>query len=451
MSGETAAAGSASAPSHRRGHGSSLPAWILLDAEGSMESRRNAMTAVGETRNKLSIEMSLWPAPPPLPSKLFVFCPGATLPDHPQVLSVADDLILLRVAVAGRGIMLDDCDYFVYRAVADPERRSLELIPHPQPDTFRDAVVGILPRGGGDLYTVAALVATMDDEYILRRFDSEAGCWTSMAVSMEAPRREFPVEIPDKCRRLRHHITTTVITLGGEAGTMGWVDLWSGILLYDLLGEDQDRRTMRHIPLPLPMHAINSKAKLRCPDTLRGIAAFMNHGRASLKLAELQISSQRLAHTDIETGWPAFAVDGWSITTWSNTKMAGLYEDWNEEFTVHASEIKISETVGLQLRKSGLLQHKPSQDGEATVELALQNVPVCEPTPSLVVEEDVVYLMARTKFMHPKAWVLAVDMRNNALLGVAEFGTESGLHDDAAYRTGTISKYMSLSTTSGNF
>jgi len=27
--------------------------------------------------------------------------------------------------------------------------------------------------------------------------------------------------------------------------------------------------------------------------------------------------------------------------------------------------------------------------------------------------EDVVYLMARVKFLHPKSWVLAIDMKNN--------------------------------------
>jgi len=41
---------------------------------------------------------------------------------------------------------------------------------------------------------------------------------------------------------------------------MGWVDLWSGILLYDLLrdgeGDQDGRPTLRHMPVPVPMHAI---------------------------------------------------------------------------------------------------------------------------------------------------------------------------------------------------
>lgn len=49
--------------------------------------------------------------------------------------------------------------------------------------------------------------------------------------------------------------------VGGKAGTVGWVDLWSSILLYDLLRDDpkhhQDGRpTLRHMPVPMPMHAI---------------------------------------------------------------------------------------------------------------------------------------------------------------------------------------------------
>jgi hypothetical protein len=74
---------------------------------------------------------------------------------------------------------------------ADPTRQSLALIPHSKPDCFRDRDVGVLPRGG-DLYTIATLLATGDDQYELLRFDSEVGTWVSKAVSLAAPRRSFP-------------------------------------------------------------------------------------------------------------------------------------------------------------------------------------------------------------------------------------------------------------------
>ena len=41
----------------------------------------------------------------------------------------------------------------------------------------------------------------------------------------------------------------TVIAIGGERGSVGWVDLWQGILIYDVL---LDNDSLRYIPLPLP-------------------------------------------------------------------------------------------------------------------------------------------------------------------------------------------------------
>ncbi|RCV14019.1 hypothetical protein SETIT_2G393600v2 [Setaria italica] len=240
------------------------------------------------------------------------------------------------------------------------------------------------------------------------------------------------------------------IAVGGEAGTMGWVDLWGGILFYDLLRQDRDGPALRHIPLPLPSDIVAIKdlkgVKLNCPESRPRVFSLIKDGKACLKLANLQSTSERLPYTDIETGWPAFAVHNWAITVWSNTEISGSYED----LTVRDSDIKISNEVRLQLQKSGLLHRKPSRDEERdVVEVSLQNLVVSEPNVSLNGEEDVVYVMAATKFMDRKGWVLGIDMRSSTLLGVAEFGAEyvSGF----SYRPGTISKYMNPSTTPGNY
>ena len=56
-------------------------------------------------------------------------------------------------------------------------------------------------------------------------------------------------ESPEDCY---FRTPTKVIALGGDRGTIGWVDLWHGILIGDLLtsgGDDDD--VLRFIPLPL--------------------------------------------------------------------------------------------------------------------------------------------------------------------------------------------------------
>ncbi|CAD6335563.1 unnamed protein product [Miscanthus lutarioriparius] len=351
---------SAASSSRRRRHRKSFPPWILLNNEGYIGSRPNATTAVREGRDNLAFEASILPAQPPLPSNLFVHCPSLKLPRPSLILSTSQDLLLFRVPVAvgppSSTVAFNDCDYFVYRAGGVTRPPSLTLIPDPNPNIFHVAL-GVLPRGG-DL-----------NEYELQRFDSEAGRWTSKSVWLDAPKRAFPVKIPVNARRLNYHLTTTMITLGGEAGTIGWVDLWSGIQLYDLLHDHQDnsRPTIRHMPVPLPMHAITCNrgagAKLGCPRAHRGITVATNkRGKTFLKFADLQTIGGRLPYNDIETQLPAFEVDDWIVTTWSNMEMAGLFEDWHKEFTVRGSEIKISDAMRAELLSSGLLHRKPTRD-----------------------------------------------------------------------------------------
>nr|CAB3458642.1 unnamed protein product [Digitaria exilis] len=312
---------------------------------------RNATTAATVTSNSLPIEVSLELAPPPLPSTLAVYFPGADPgAAHSKILFAGDDLVLLRVSSRRRtATPLKNFDYFVYRAGAGArhERRpsSLTLIPNPEPGGFfvRDGALGVLPRGGGGLYTIAALLVTGVDEYELRRFDCEVGRWVSMAVSLESPRRPFPSNF--RARRPRHHGTSMAIT----PGTMGWVDLWGGILFCDLLREDRDRPVLR-LSGTYHCHCRLTSLRLKIRRSRRRVFSLIKNGKAWLELADLQMTSEHLPYTDIETGWPAFAVANWAIT----------------------------------LLKSGLLQRKPSRDEEEdVVEIALHNLVVFEPNVSL--------------------------------------------------------------------
>jgi hypothetical protein len=72
----------------------------------------------------------------------------------------------------------------------------------------------------------------------------------------------------------------------------------------------------------------------------------------------------------------------------------------------------------------------------------LQNLSIYQPTPSIT-GENVVYLVAREKFSHPKAWILAVDMKNEGRVqSAAYFGIRQYFGLDVIYCPSRISKYM---------
>ena len=67
---------------------------------------------------------------------------------------------------------------------------------------------------------------------------------------------------------------------------------------------------------------------------------------------------------------------------------------------------------------------------------------VCQPTLSLSDDDDLVYFMTKAKSMDGKAWVIAVDMKNNTLQGVDEFVAERTIGVDFGYMHSRISKYL---------
>jgi hypothetical protein len=178
---------------------------------------------------------------------------------------------------------MSESDYFIYGLAAGPGPGglpSLRKIPKHPADCFNKCEVALLPHG--DDFTVAALSARTGNEFDLHFFRSEDWSWDTEAVVLaEKNARSL----------LSQHLTSTVITIGGERGTVGWVDLWHGILLCDLLAEN---RNLRYMPLP------KAHDDQGCPRPYRDIAVV----GGSLMVADLDVHGDRLPVNDPETKGP---------------------------------------------------------------------------------------------------------------------------------------------------
>jgi hypothetical protein len=144
--------------------------------------------------------------------------------------------------------------------------------------------------------------------------------------------------------------------------------------------------------------------ELGCPKIIHSIA-LIKRGTNDiaddcLKLVHLEANATCLPGTDDEIGYPLFLMNSWAIVTWSNTKMTSSWKDEHMDCRVQASDITMDSQIKSKLLQFGLL---PEPRDGATAGWGLQNLLVSYPTPDIsMADGDVVYLMARRKFMHPK-------------------------------------------------
>ncbi|KAL6846908.1 hypothetical protein ACP4OV_022761 [Aristida adscensionis] len=415
-----------------------MPDHVLLHGDGIPGSYFwNGTTAHGTNSVGCPIHITLHCHQRPLLATiLFVECFSAVEP--PRVVCAVDDLILLRVLLRTptRRVTLNDYDYFVY--CANKRAPSLQLLERPHP-FFTDDDVGLLRRGV-NLYTIAALISTSKyGVYDLHRFDSGAGEWSHTTVSLVAPQDPVPLAFPlaAGAERLFYHlITSTVLAIGGEGGTMAWVDLWHGILLCDVL---HDQPTLRGVPVPLPMEMLGHGIDFCCPKPLRGIT-FIN-GKPGLepclRLVHLDADAVPIPLRSYEDASPDWAMRDWEVSIWSNHKMSNSYDDWQMDCKVKASETSIRDKLKTKMLNAGLLS---AGAAGAQPQRAFQNLLVSYPV--LGIDEDVVYLQARVRYKDPKAFVVAIDTKNNTLLGAVEFATETERGAGIVYFPSTINRFI---------
>ncbi|CAM0945370.1 unnamed protein product [Alopecurus aequalis] len=421
------------------GDGHDAPNWVLLDILGYMGDYHTATgLAESNTSTDERIQVSFCTARPPQVSQLCVRCPDlgpAAFVVPPKVISADSDLILFQVSVCPQvRFNLRYCDYFLYRAHLP--KSSLDLLPHPYPDNnFKDQEVALLSLGNDGQYAVAALTrryqdmtpTTEFDLYLYRSSEPQQG-WTSKVLSVAEPLRDklCPVDFAP------YHDTTKVIILGH--GKVGWVDLWRGILVCNVL----DVYPVLHdIPLPLPARG-NRKFYYKCSAlVIRDIT--VNLLEASIKYIEIAnprekvVSPDHSSDSSVRQKQRRAPSRAWKATTWSRPIQIDSREDWHRDCTFDVADIIIDSMHSEQLPSLRSTGDSPS---EATLPAHLIGFP------TMSMDDDVFFLLYMASRVGYKDVVVSIDMKKNTVQGFANLATGRDFTFPRIC-TSEISKYLS--------
>ena len=217
------------------------------------------------------------------------------------------------------------------------------------------------------------------------------------------------------------------ITIGGELGSVGCVDLRRGIIICDLL---LDNQSLRYIPLPSPLS----------PDPVRGYMLYVRNItvlQGYIKYFEM--------HSNVRPGsdtGSSLICEGWMAAT-KKIKISSIgstsgRSNWEEDCTIRCSDdVPLDSPVYAQMLVPNL------QDGDDTKPNLKR---ICLGYPALSLHDgDVVYLMHMPDTRGDKACVIALDMRNKAVKGVASFGGSGRpLGHSYTYFPSGISKHLGI-------
>ncbi|GJN09143.1 hypothetical protein PR202_ga27123 [Eleusine coracana subsp. coracana] len=306
---------------------------------------------------------------------------------------------------------------------------------------FSEKEVAIVSRGDGS-YVVAILRVDIfpPRSFTLHRFHSSSGgtpgCWTSTVLTVEDPLREKVCPVPDTPQTIGFHRTTKVITL------RGWVDLWRGIILCDVLSGRPT--TLRDVPLPLPARR-NRKLIRKCdPRFFRDIT--VNQLKDTIKYVEMTIRPRDVPITPYNyfpNILPGMCGAGkWKATFHTMPIPVTSWKDWEPGCSVSSSVLDPpddNKSCKLLLRlvsyskKAEEEEEEDDDDNddddydddkeEEETWLSLRSLQMAHPALSLN-GDHVVYMLCQgsSKRRSLKA-VVAVDMKEGVLKGMAKIDT----------------------------
>ncbi|CAL4964623.1 unnamed protein product [Urochloa decumbens] len=415
-------------PIHTEDPGSPPPSSILLDPYGYLSCRVNGTTAEGSTKDGKIILVTFWPATPPRVSCFTVHCPDvkpSAFGGLPNALYSDDDVVLLRIPIRFEDDLLhdDNYQYFVYQAGNVYNPPSLKQLPIPGYVMFSDHEVVLLRRRDDqDMFYFAVLHRVIDLEYNGEKFNlylynSKTGIWSTKML------------LADSLNYTNYSYPSIALAMGGEFGSVGWVDLWRGILICDVLRENP---SLRYIPLPPPLVRKPLKGY---PMSLRDIIVLEDaaeiRGEANIKFFEMSYNIR----PGCNSGCTCAAEGLVAATKKMKISDNGSVNNWEEDCMFKFSDIPVDSPKFAQM----LCNLKLVQN----TKLTLKGLRAGYPALSLH-DADVVYIMHTPDPDKDKALVIALDMRNKTLKDVANFGSGRPLGYTFTYLQSEISKHLNI-------
>jgi hypothetical protein len=297
-----------------------------------------------------------------------------------------------------------------------------------------------LPFGDEDGNVIVADLAVTPTRghYFLHIFSSKTNKWTTRPLQLQAS----PATTED-LPSLPHK----VISLG--AGTIGWIDLWRGIVVCNVLAQDP---VLHFIPLPKPefnLHRRGDPQQIRDVTYCNGFIKFIemehwdrpaslcsNNTRnfkttKDLDSANILYDSELFFHSredlmEKPSSLPAF----WKIRTCYRHTSWNL---WCKGHSVHVDDIVVNDPSYYMML--------PELWDVSARKFTLTNLTTVCPTLSIH-GGDVVYLVSKVGAYDENAWLVGVDLRKKTVEVLESYSAARSCLHQTPFLACTFSGYL---------
>ena len=293
--------------------------------------------------------------------------------------------------------------------------------------------MGLLPTVDGEGFVIAVVrpQVMFPGLYDLHIFLSKDWRWNTKSVLLEPQSVDMA--------NINKHKTDRVIPLM-EEGSLGWVDLWRGILLCNVL-DGNPNPVVRFIPLPKPM-ARNMDIE-NCPWLYRDVT-FIN---GLIKFVELETWENSMPKQKRMRRVPDHITDMKFDSHLDDDNMCVMEDNTNSTVSWRAvawvweasqkAWIKDCEAKVDDIAINNSTMHSDLLP-------PLENLITAAPTLSMCGDDVVVYLMTKLKINDDNAWVIAINMTRKTLEDLALFSAKRIFLFNTTYRPCSLSKHLDM-------